>query len=954
MKKIAFLTFALILASFGAKAQDTIWFNYTGGPQQYVVDGCINGDIQIVIAGAQGGTQGFAQGGNGAVLSGTINVSGGDVIDIMVGQQPTGPGAGFNGGGAGQASTNGNTNYDAMGGGGSTNVNVNGGSVAIAAGGGGAGGGSVPGSTWASNGGGDGGCATGSMGGNTYGDGGLGGTQTAGGAGGQPWAGVPPGGSPGSLGQGGLGGLWVTASGGGGGGGYYGGGGGGNDGCCTGANGGGGGGGGSSLIPAGVGCVAGDNTGNGYAYIVIPECATTICSGDTAFVDFAPQFPVGATNFTVTPPLGVYQATPGDAMVGFHPVDTTDYTVTATVGGGPVSISWPVNAVDPIFPDAGLDDSLCFDIANAATLNGTLANDGDFYWQFEGATTFSGGFGNALFTPDNLTLSTTINGNQAGVYEFILFESDTTGVCEDGSDTMLVYYSVESHTTTLTDPDCYQGTNGQIVVDSDASPASGNLGAANYSIDGGTTWQTSNTFTGLTAGIYDVVSEDYLGCQFASQVELVDPPEITVTLASSDTTLCQNGTATLNAYGSNAPVGGTYTYTWDAGTSTTGQNIITPTPAGTDMTVSVFVTTDLGCVSQPVSLDITHHDPISLTITANDSVCPGYDSQHTVTATGGFNGYDYAWTANGTPMADISNEININPTMDTEYCVTVTDVCETTPEVICTNTIMRNVPDPLFTSDVTWGCNPSDITFMNMTDPIDSDSITWLINGTYYYNQDPLTVAFEEVGTYDVWLEVYSEYGCFNSINAVDYITIHDVPDPLFYINPNPTTIFNTALDMNNITPGANNTYLWSFPGGSPASSSLESPSVLYPEGIPADYPIELLVTNEWGCSDSVSGVAHIVSDVIIYAPNIFTPDGDEFNETWRVHIDGIDIYDFHLTMFNRWGEPVWESYNQVAEWKGNYGPNGVQDGTFVWVIECKEIATDKKYEFRGHVTVLK
>ena len=410
----------------------------------------------------------------------------------------------------------------------------------------------------------------------------------------------------------------------------------------------------------------------------------------------------------------------------------------------------------------------------------------------------------------------------------------------------------------------------------------------------------------------------------------------------------------MHAAGNNVPVGGTYTYTCDAVSSTTGTNPVTPTPAGTDMTVSVFVTTDLGCVSQPQSLDITHHDPITLTITANDSICPGYDSDHLVTASGGFNGYDYAWTANGTPMANISDAININPTEDTEYCVTVSDVCETTPAVICTNTIMRNVPNPLFTSDATWGCNPSDITFMNVTDPIDSDSVTWLINGTYYYNQDPLTIAFEEVGTYDVWMEIYSEYGCFNSINVADYITIHDVPDPLFYINPNPTTIFNTGLEMNNITPGANNTYLWSFPGGSPSSSSLVSPSIYYPEGIPGDYPIDLLVTNEWGCSDSVSGVAHIVSDVIIYAPNIFTPDGDEFNETWKVYIDGIDIYDFHLTMFNRWGEPVWESYNQVAEWKGSYGPNGVQDGTFVWVVECKEIATDKKYEFRGHVTVLK
>src|SRR5690606_29384291 len=145
-----------------------------------------------------------------------------------------------------------------------------------------------------------------------------------------------------------------------------------------------------------------------------------------------------------------------------------------------------------------------------------------------------------------------------------------------------------------------------------------------------------------------------------------------------------------------------------------------------------------------------------------DSICPGYDAMHQVTPMGGFlNGqpdYTYSWTANGSPMSNITDMININPTVNTTYCVTVDDGCETTPETICSDVIMRRVPDPMFTSDITWGCNPSTVTFMNTTDPLDVDSITWLINGVYYADQDPLAVTFNDVGTYDVWLEVYSEY----------------------------------------------------------------------------------------------------------------------------------------------------------------------------------------------------
>lgn len=963
------LTIGILLGST-TFSQDTLVFNFTGAPDQFVVPSCINGDIQITVAGATGGSAPLYanSGGVGALLTGTISVSGGDVIDITVGGQGGVGNAsgGYPSGGTGFAATG---SYSSAGGGGATIVDVNGTPTVIAAGGGGAGGGGT--STSYTVNGGAGGCNTGQVGSwnNTwnpgyspYAQGGQGGTQVAPGNGGNPWAGVPPGGSNGIGGTGGMGGNWNTASGGGGGGGYFGGGGGGNDGCCTGANAGGGGGGGSSLWPiATVGCTQGGATpGNGYVIIILPACETTICEGDTAMIDFTPQFPLGATNYTVTPALGVYQATPGSATIGLFPTDSTTYDITATVAGNPFTIQWPVHVIPKIEPDAGLDDSLCFDPLNGVQLNATLHNDGVFSWSMNSATTFSGAAGNALFTPSNTVLNPTVAVTLPGYYEFFLIEEDTLGICPDGVDTVFVYFSEEMASSTHTNPICFGDPTGTLTVVTDVSAASGNLGASTFTIDDGSgpITQNNGNFTGLYAGTYTVTSTDYLGCSHDTTITLVDPTQITMSLVSSDTTICQNGTATLVAQGNGAPAGGTYTYTWSQGTSTTNQNVITPTPAGTNMSVDVSCVTDLGCPSDTVTLNIDHYNPITAMITMNDSICPGYDSQHQVSnESGGFQGYSYDWTANGAPMPDISNQINVNPTSNTQYCVSISDNCETTPFDTCVSTIMRTVPDVYF-ADPFDGCNPSTVVVTNTTNNVITDSVTWFINGVYYQGSnylDSVTVTFNEIGEYDVTLEVYSEYGCHDSKTITDYIVIHDVPDPLFYINPNPTTIFDTGVDMNNITSGANNTYYWEFPGGTPSNSVVENPSVLYPEGVVGDYPVTLTVTNEWGCVADVTAVAHVLSDVILYSPNIFTPDGDEFNETWRVHIDGIDIYQFHLTMFNRWGEPVWESFNQIAEWDGSYG-NGdlVPDGTYVWVIECREAATDKKYEFRGHVTVLK
>ncbi|MEZ4922106.1 MAG: gliding motility-associated C-terminal domain-containing protein [Crocinitomicaceae bacterium] len=935
-------------------AQDTLTFG--PGTSQYVVpNGCGGAGVELTMGGAPGGGP---CGGTGALLNGIIPINAGDVIDIIVGQSGGCPNPIVPGGGQGWASTNGNASYNSCSGGGLTQISINGVVVAIVGAGGGEGGGSVNSCT--SNSGGDGGCASGVAGGNTFGQGGQPGTQVGPGAGGNPWAGTPPGGSPGVGTSGGMGGLWQTASGGGGGAGYFGGGGGGNDGCCTGANGGGGGGGGSSLIPAGIGCITGGNNGPAEVEFIFPVCATTICEGDTAFIDFSAQFPAGATNYTVSPGTGVYQAVAGGSNIGLFPTDTTTYDVTATVAGSPVTIQWPVNVVHIIEPDAGIDDSICFDPLNGATLNGTLYNDGVYSWSLNSSTTFNGAAGTATFTPSATTLNPMALVNLPGYYEFFLTEEDTNGVCPDGVDTVFVYYSQEMSSSTHTDPICYGSADGTITVTSDSSPASGNLGANSFTIDNGTTQttQTNGNFTGLVAGVYTVTTMDYLGCTHDTTITLTDPAPIIMSPISSDTMICQNGTATMNVIANNAPAGVGYTYYWSAGSSSTNQNVITPTPAGTNMSVDVYAISDDGCYSDTITLDIDHYLPITGSITANDTICPGYDAvQQLQNINGGYQGYNYAWTANGSTIPNIDDIIYVNPTQNTQYCVTVSDGCETTPLNLCTNVLMRTVPSVVF-GDPFDGCVPSTVTLTNLTSNVTIDSVNWYINGVYYqgplYN-DSLTVSFSEVGSYDVSLEVYSIYGCHDAVTYTDYIVIHDVPSPLFYVNPNPTNIFNTSVEMNNLTSGANNTYVWQFPGGTPSTSVLANPSVYYPEGVVGDYPITLVATNEWGCVADVTAVAHVLSDVILFAPNIFTPDGDEFNEKWRVYIDGIDIYQFHLTMFNRWGEPVWESFNQIAEWNGTYGSGDiVPDGTYVWVIECREASTDKKYEFRGHVTVLK
>lgn len=94
--------------------------------------------------------------------------------------------------------------------------------------------------------------------------------------------------------------------------------------------------------------------------------------------------------------------------------------------------------------------------------------------------------------------------------------------------------------------------------------------------------------------------------------------------------------------------------------------------------------------------------------------------------------------------------------------------------------------------------------------------------------------------------------------------------------------------------------------------------------------------------------------EVQLFAPNAFTPDGDYFNDTWKIYMEGIDIYDFHLTIFDRTGQVIWESFNTAGEWDGNFGDYPAPNGIYAYVIQAGDAKTDEIHQFKGFITVLR
>ena len=109
----------------------------------------------------------------------------------------------------------------------------------------------------------------------------------------------------------------------------------------------------------------------------------------------------------------------------------------------------------------------------------------------------------------------------------------------------------------------------------------------------------------------------------------------------------------------------------------------------------------------------------------------------------------------------------------------------------------------------------------------------------------------------------------------------------------------------------------------------------MFPDGQTGEYLVTLIATSEFNCIDTTTAKIVVFPEVLIYAPNTFTPDNDEHNQSWGIHIEGIDIFDFDLYIFNRWGELVFETKTMGEGWDGVYKGQLQMMDVYTWMVEA-------------------
>jgi gliding motility-associated-like protein len=260
---------------------------------------------------------------------------------------------------------------------------------------------------------------------------------------------------------------------------------------------------------------------------------------------------------------------------------------------------------------------------------------------------------------------------------------------------------------------------------------------------------------------------------------------------------------------------------------------------------------------------------------------------------------------------------------------------------------IKVLPSPTahFTASDTIGCQPLKINFTNQSISIIPFTSNWKTENTNY-NTLNNTHTFYNSGLYSIYLTVKDTNNCTDTTKKINYINVLPKPTALANANPNVTDILNPTINFIDATL---NTYTTYFDFGDNTISNQILNYHTY-ENI-GTYNYQLIVINNFGCTDTTNGTILINPINALYVPNSFTPNNDNLNDTFFPVIP----YYKNATMqiFNRWGVLIYNTNDIQSGWDGTYKNSKLPNDVYTYKIDVEFLDSTTKTQ-TGNVTLIR
>jgi len=345
-----------------------------------------------------------------------------------------------------------------------------------------------------------------------------------------------------------------------------------------------------------------------------------------------------------------------------------------------------------------------------------------------------------------------------------------------------------------------------------------------------------------------------------------------------------------------------------------------------------------------------------ISISNDTSICfGGTVSPSLVSNIDGVAPFSYSWTFAGQEVSQQAS-FSFNPNSSGTACLTVIDANGDSLTECMNITVAPPVVIQFSVSDTVL-CWPNPFTLINETTQNTFANQTWFVNNVAYSNNEIFIFYPNQPGTYSVELELTNALGCvYDTLIPTNLVSL-ETPAASFSSTPSVVQIDNPLVSFVDESLGEVSSWNWTFFVPSAAQTSSEqNPVFTFPGSIGGDYQVQLLVSNAAGCSDSISGIITVFENYTLFVPNSFSPDGNEFNNVFKIYGYGIEKNGFQLEIFNRWGALIFVSNDPAIGWDGSYGANGgvVQPGTYTYRLKYR-LKNQSTMDFiTGHVNVIR
>lgn len=435
-------------------------------------------------------------------------------------------------------------------------------------------------------------------------------------------------------------------------------------------------------------------------------------------------------------------------------------------------------------------------------------------------------------------------------------------------------------------------------------------------------------------GNYDVVLQikTTRGCERFDTTHIViyDRPPLTTT---GDTLLCIRNSLQLNA---ESIVDGnvvTGTYSWTPAYNINNANTATPTIyPKLDTAYTVTFTDGTGCTNtQRIAIDV--RDTLIIRTSADSTVCTGDEVQLRAFPDGD---YPLTWynAANNTAIGEGEVLTIVPPAPAVTYIVRgELGGCDGFDDVKLT------IVDPpaAYAGEDTTICYGEQL----MLSASGGSNYQWTPSTTLTSPRSANTMA-RPTDTTQYIVTVTDVLGCPKPI--YDTVQVNVVPPVAAFAGNDTIVMLNRPFQLN-ATGGIS--YIWTPVDG------LDNPNVYNPTTtINHDYTYTVTVYTAEGCVGTDNIKVRFIEGPDIYVPTGFSPNGDGQNDIFRPLPVGIVQMDF-FRVYDRWGKLMYSSAQYLQGWNGYYNGEPASVGTYVWVVQGKNIDNETVIR-KGTVTLVR